>query len=328
MFFSIIVPVHNAQNTLNRCVGSVTGQPFEDWELLLVENGSSDDSPALCRAFADKDARIHALHTQTGPSEARNFGIREAAGEYLIFLDADDCFCGSLAHLASKMDARADLYVYQCECRFADGQIEPSYYTLEPNRLDAVSGPEAYSYLFGELRVPGGPWIYAFRRGWISKSGLRFPEAFSLGEDLCFVTQAVWQAKQVQLIEETLVCFTRNEGGSLSSHITAASFEALWKAAKTGMTAAKAFPAKERELFLTPYRNSVLWLLCETGKISKRAWQPDKKVFRSLVSFLCAGKAPRHMLTGLLCILLGPGKAPRVIRKIQSAKNENRMFQQ
>lgn len=320
MFFSIIVPVHNAQDTLNRCVRSVTRQIFGDWELLLIENGSSDDSPALCRVFAGEDARIHALHTQTGPSEARNLGIRAAKGEYLLFLDADDCFCGSLECLASGMKAKADLYVYLCEYRSPDEQIEPSFYTLNPARLNNASGPDAYKYLFGELRVPGGPCIYAFRREWVHSSGLSFPQGFSLGEDLCFVTQAVWQAKRVQLVPKTLVCFTQNEGGSLSSQITAESFEALWQAARIGAAAAELLPPKEQERFLIPYRNSVLWLLCETGKFPKRTWQPDPKIFRRLALFLRTGKSPRHRLTGSLCLLLGPGKAPQAAAKLQTSK--------
>ena len=323
MLLSIIVPVHNSENTLKRCVRSVTEQAFLDWELLLIENASSDNSPALCRTFANKDARIRVLHTPTGPSEARNLGIREAKGEYLLFLDADDCFSGSLERLASGMRDGTDLYIYPCKYQSPDGHMKPSVYTLDPARLNAVRGPDAYRYLFGELRVPGGPWIYAFRREWICSKGLQFPQALSLGEDLCFVTQAVWQARWVQLIPETLVCFTQNESGSLSSQITSRSFEEIGRAAQIGMAAAEPLPPEEQQAFLTPYRNSVLWLLCETGKPSKRTWRPDKKTFHRLTLFLCAGKAPRHALTGCLCLLLGRNRAPRAVWKIRSMKKRN-----
>ena len=82
---SVIVPVYQAEKFLPACVESVTNQTFSDWELLLVVDGGTDRSPAICDRFAAADSRIRALHQpkNAGVSEARNRGLREARGEFI-----------------------------------------------------------------------------------------------------------------------------------------------------------------------------------------------------------------------------------------------------
>lgn len=88
---SVIVPVYNEEEWLDRCVRSVRAQTFGDWELLLIDDGSTDASGRICDKWADLDGRIRSLHeTNRGWSWARNVGIEQASGDYLMFLDADD----------------------------------------------------------------------------------------------------------------------------------------------------------------------------------------------------------------------------------------------
>ena len=89
---SVIVPVYQAEAFLTACADSVLAQTFSDWELLLIDDGCTDGSPALCDALAARDSRVRAFHKHpnAGVSEARNTGLREARGESIAFLDADD----------------------------------------------------------------------------------------------------------------------------------------------------------------------------------------------------------------------------------------------
>ena len=90
-FISIIVPVYQAEQTLERCVQSVLNQEFMDFEIVLVNDGSTDASAKICDALATTDMRIRVIHQQnSGVSAARNAGIGAAQGEYLLFLDSDD----------------------------------------------------------------------------------------------------------------------------------------------------------------------------------------------------------------------------------------------
>ncbi len=91
---SVIVPVYQAEKFLHRCLDSIARQTFSDWELILVNDGSTDGSAALCDQFAAKDSRVRVFHRKRnqGVSEARNLGLNEARGDYVAFLDADDCY--------------------------------------------------------------------------------------------------------------------------------------------------------------------------------------------------------------------------------------------
>ncbi len=89
--FSIVIPVYNTEEYLDRCVSSAVRQTMPDIEILLVDDGSTDGSPALCDSYAARDPRVKVIHKKNGGlSDARNTGIRSAEGEYILLLDSDD----------------------------------------------------------------------------------------------------------------------------------------------------------------------------------------------------------------------------------------------
>lgn len=88
---SVIVPVYNAENYLNRCIESVLTQTYTDWQMVLVDDGSKDESLKVCQKYADLDSRISVIHQENaGPGIARNTGIAAANGDYIVFIDSDD----------------------------------------------------------------------------------------------------------------------------------------------------------------------------------------------------------------------------------------------
>ena len=86
---SIIIPIYNVEDYLNKCIDSIIYQTYSDWELILVDDGSFDSSPAICDSYATCDSRIKVIHKiNEGVSKARNIGIEIAQGEYIVFCDA------------------------------------------------------------------------------------------------------------------------------------------------------------------------------------------------------------------------------------------------
>ena len=108
---SIIIPVYNVESYLPECIESVLKQTYSHWELLLIDDGSSDGSPQICDEFQRKDSRIRAIHKENqGPSAARNLGIEIAGGDYIVFVDSDDWIApGMLEEMAGK------IYRYQTD---------------------------------------------------------------------------------------------------------------------------------------------------------------------------------------------------------------------
>ena len=112
MFFSVIVPIYNIEKYLPRCIDSVLAQSFDDFELILVDDGSPDNCPKICDEYAVKDARIKVIHKENGGLvSARQVGIKKAVGDYVFHLDGDDAVCNDALESAYKIinETNADI---------------------------------------------------------------------------------------------------------------------------------------------------------------------------------------------------------------------------
>ena len=98
MKFSIIIPCYKVEQYLHQCVDSVLAQTFDDYEVILVDDGSPDGSPAICDEYSKKSNKVKVIHKLNGGlSDARNVGLKEASGDYIVFLDSDDWWCDNNA---------------------------------------------------------------------------------------------------------------------------------------------------------------------------------------------------------------------------------------
>lgn len=176
---SVIVPVYNTCQVLGRCIDSVLGQGFADFEMLLIDDGSTDGSGALCDAYAEKDSRIRVLHKPWGgASSARNVGLDHANGEWVTFVDSDDFVENGYFDL--PYHASTGLYVRRW-C-YANGQYAEH---VAPQTV-----PEANYWDFMQQVMH----CFAFRTGCsffynralIEANNIRFDERFHLGEDTLF----------------------------------------------------------------------------------------------------------------------------------------------
>ena len=93
MKVSIIMPVFNSENYVSKSIDSIMNQTYDNWELIIVNDGSSDDTEAICREYSECDNRIKLINIKnSGPSVARNIGLQNSKGNYILFLDGDDYF--------------------------------------------------------------------------------------------------------------------------------------------------------------------------------------------------------------------------------------------
>lgn len=128
---SVIVPVYNVEQYLPKCIESIMGQTFSDWELILVDDASTDGSLAICQSYAKKDVRIKAIiQAHGGASKARNTGIRLARGEYIAFVDSDDYVSDYYLQklYAALIGTNATLSLCGLQCVNDNGQFIPSFF--------------------------------------------------------------------------------------------------------------------------------------------------------------------------------------------------------
>lgn len=173
MEISIIVPVYNVERYLNQCVESILAQTFTDFELILVDDGSPDNCPALCDAWAKKDPRIWVIHKENGGlSDARNAGMEIAKGEWYLFVDSDDTITPDTAERLYQAAITRGCEIAVCNMVrvYDDGTTEPFYHPVsEPTvwdgaqRFETLKQPSVCNKLFRaelfeNVRFPKGKY--------------------------------------------------------------------------------------------------------------------------------------------------------------------------
>ena len=119
---SVLVPVYNAENYLKDCLDSVLCQTYSDFELILIDDGSTDNSSMICDQYAEIDSRISVCHSENrGVSSARNIGLDNARGSHVVFIDADDLI-GSLADVFAEKEIRFVIVIDEWDAIFRERQ--------------------------------------------------------------------------------------------------------------------------------------------------------------------------------------------------------------
>lgn len=192
MKVSVIVPVYNCIDELSRCVKSIVSQTYSELEIILVDDGSTDGSSALCDKLADRDARIKVIHqANKGASAARNAGLKTAVGDYITFVDSDDSMdedlCGCLLDLAVQHNAE----VSQCGYKRIDGaDTKP---VGNSGRVVVQNRDEALDCFLKGIMFTGSVWAKLYRSDLIKN--IRFDEDLCINEDVLFNFKAFSQMK-------------------------------------------------------------------------------------------------------------------------------------
>lgn len=182
---SIIIPVYNAAPNLGRCLDSILAQTYSFKELILIDDGSKDESGEICDKYAKKDSRIRVYHNENqGASAARNFGLAIATGDYISFIDSDDWMEPTFYDdFFGKDDFLYDIYFQNYVLHKVDGTSELK--ALQPISIQSKNEAnidEAILYLMKEVKF-GWSWIKLFKRSILEKNHLRFAEDICLRED-------------------------------------------------------------------------------------------------------------------------------------------------
>ena len=194
---SVIVPVYNAEKTLHRCVDSILAQTFTNFELILINDGSIDNSGKICEEYAQKDSRIIVIHKENGGvSSARNKGIDAAKGEWITFVDSDDYI--SKTYLSDFPKNREnDLEI--CGMESFNGQI---FTSIQPDiRYIAKDIIEYYENLFN-YRANTSVWAKIIKRSIIIDNNIRFDVNIRLAEDTLFMIDLLYYVSSIQIIKQ------------------------------------------------------------------------------------------------------------------------------
>ena len=219
---SIIVPVYKVENYLPKCIDSILAQTFTDFELILVDDGSPDDCPALCDAAAEKDARVRVIHQKNGGlSAARNAGLDAARGAWIGFVDSDDYIAPEMYEVLYQavQSTGADLALCDyAEVDEAGAPCQSMHVSLSEGELTGQELLKRASGLMVQLA-----WNKLYRRAIFTQ--LRYPEG-KLNEDLFLIPEVCLQIQKAVVVPKALYYYVQRGGSIMSGNKTLRHFDA------------------------------------------------------------------------------------------------------
>ena len=216
---SIIVPVYNAEKYLQECVERVLCQTLSDIELILVDDGSTDSSPALCNQYAVQDHRVKVIHKPNGrAASARNAGLRAASGEYVAFVDADDWISPDMYEKMLQTNADVTL------CDYVRFQGEKLFPFTQPNvAAGFYNKAQIREIIYPHLVMDGieypitiSNWALLIRREVIVKNRLSYREDIRISEDAPFGSEVLYCADSFAYLKGDQLYHYRMTEGSAS----------------------------------------------------------------------------------------------------------------
>lgn len=194
---SVIIPVYNSAQYLRACIDSVLEQSYTDFELLLINDGSTDSSGKICDEYALKDARVKVFHKDNGGvSSARNLGIKKSLGQWITFVDSDDILGEDYlaALVLASAQSKADLIIHGFK-KFGNGIQK------KMNVGDGLFFATDFVELFQIKKIQNFGFTVSkfYKREIIAKHLIRFPTSFSIAEDLAFMLMYLSKIQTIQL---------------------------------------------------------------------------------------------------------------------------------
>lgn len=220
MRFSIILPVYNVEKYLQECMDSILKQTFQNYEVILIDDGSKDGSPALCDELAEKHPCIKVIHKKnSGAADSRNVGLQEAVGDYVIFIDSDD-YIIRRDFLSCLNDALADdvdqvLFKY---CKYFDDtkQLAQCQFSYQ-NAAKESDYSSMIATLVKDDAFFGMAWIRAIKRGLLVQHGIDFETGLT-GEDMDWNYKLMLASRKIAFLDTPYIAYRQRSGSITSSY--------------------------------------------------------------------------------------------------------------
>lgn len=315
MKLSVIIPIYNTEKYLRECIDSVLLQIVEDMEIILIDDGSTDNSFTICDEYAHKYNFIRVVHKRNeGVAIARNTGIKMSQGEYILFLDSDDMLSPKILEKVEKdIETKLDLYSYQIQKITSDKEIiNNAYYqkNMEEGKYSAKEFIKKYSKQYdGYL-----PWMTqnVYKRSIIVDNNIAYPSGVTVAEDMDFFMQFAKYFSTVSFYYDNIVLYRVNRGGSAMTRMEPRAVEDVMKITSKYFLDKSTITPK---LFANAYAANVWKIsLIEDKETRKYLMQKiDLKIIFNSTGI-------RYLFLKIIFIFLGKEKTIEWIRKRQLKK--------
>ena len=220
--FSIIVPIYNVEKYLKICVDSIMKQSFQDFEVILVDDGSPDRCGKICDSYGATDVRIKVIHkTNGGLSSARNAGLDNASGKYVIFLDSDDFWddANALEHIHDNLiETDADVLVFPAKRYYEKGDKYTYIITSDVDRTKIINKNvnAAICYMIENNIYRAAAWNKVVKKSIIDSHLMRFKNGY-LSEDMDWCGDLLLYAQRFDFYENPFYAYRQKRNGSITA---------------------------------------------------------------------------------------------------------------
>lgn len=210
---SVIVPVYKVEQYLNRCIQSIVNQSYNDLEIVLVDDGSPDECPAICDSWAERDQRIKVIHKKNGGlSSARNAGLDIATGDYIAFVDSDDYAASNMFEIMLDAAIRNNVDVACCGRVRVSTASKVEMFTLPEEQV--FTGEEAIKQLLIGGAIEEAAWDKLYKADIFDKR--RFPDG-EINEDIVQTIEILGSCRRIVHVGRALYYYCENKNSITTS---------------------------------------------------------------------------------------------------------------
>lgn len=212
---SIIIPVYNVEKYVTECIKSILGQSYTNFEVILVDDGSTDSSGEICDSFSYNDSRIRVFHSENGGvSKARNIGLKAAIGEWVLFIDADDwLICSDALDCISQYFQGAEIIQFKYKRQIYK---QTSMVYCEDVTFKNFSRNE---YLCNNIKNTS-VWGNVIKREIIRSNHIEFQNGIAYAEDFTFINKCISVAKNITVLNKEIYAYRINENSAMNAKYT------------------------------------------------------------------------------------------------------------
>ncbi len=302
MTFSIIIPIYNASAYIIRSVQSILSQVYEDYEIILINDGSVDDSEKICLSLLDKypDKINYYYKANGGAASARNFGVNNASGEFLLFLDSDDYWVGqdSLATIEKEilLCENIDLILLGAQTENSINGTVRTRVNFSEFEIDGFRNSDRLtnlSYLIESNKFPSSAWSVSVSRRFILENNISFKEGI-VAEDIDWILECFYKDCKISGITDILYHYHEQRSGSVTNTAGEKTVKSLqWIAEKWYHKLLNDNSPKSKYLLqFLAFHYSTIFLALGKLTIEKRnKYLPQIKEFNGLLNFATGKKS-------------------------------------
>ena len=209
---SVVIPVYNVDKYITDCLESIVSQTFSEWEVVMVNDGSSDRSLEICKRFCERDGRFRVLEQENrGVSAARNTGIDACRGEYIFFMDADDTILPNTFEALNTVlyETKADMVSFQFQKIVDESEI---HQVSQTGKMQVITAYEAVRLFLQEQQIGISMCTKLVKRSVVQN--IKFEEGRASNEDKFFLFETLLSLNKVVLLQEPYYCYWTRENSA------------------------------------------------------------------------------------------------------------------